>query len=47
MLPVHIGRQGKTESAFEKVFWGKSLEQGKALLAAALDSEMILISGGD
>ncbi len=39
MLPMHLGKQGKIESVFQRVFGEKSGEQAKALLAAALKSE--------
>jgi len=39
MLPMHFGKQGKVDSAFQKVFGEKSVEQAKALLTAALKTE--------
>ena len=39
MLPMNVGKQGKTENAFQKVFGDKSVEQAKDLLTSALESE--------
>ena len=39
MLPVNLGTKGKTASAFQRVFGDKSVEQAKALLTAASESE--------
>jgi hypothetical protein len=39
MLPMHLGKQGKTGSAFQRVFVEKSEEQAKELLTAASKSE--------
>ena len=39
MLPMHIGTKAKTASIFQQLFGDKSIEQAKALLAGALESE--------
>jgi hypothetical protein len=39
MFPMNVGKQGKNDSAFQKIFGDKSLEQAKALLTGALKSE--------
>jgi len=39
MLPGKIGKLGKGESAFQRIFGGKSMEQAKALLTRALKLE--------
>jgi len=39
MLPMKIGADGKSRSVFQQIFGDKSVEQAKALLTGALETE--------
>ena len=39
MLPMKIGADGKSQSVFLQIFGDKSLEQARALLTGALETE--------